>query len=104
MRPDLYGATGVRGGPSKLASASNSVHPGSQAWVEGVMSSYRCYFLDGDNRIKARNDLELSSVAEVIDKAVALLKAHPEHHSVEIWHGAQLLYAMCSENPPSRLG
>jgi hypothetical protein len=92
-----------------MTSASNSAQPGSQAWgsfpaYEGVMSSYRCYFLDGDSRIKARNELELSTVAEAIDKAGALLKAHPEHHSVEIWHDAQLVYAMCSENPPSRSG
>ena len=64
------------------------------------MPGYRCYFLGRDNQIKARNDLELSSISEAIDKAVALLKAHPGHHSVEIWHGAQRLCAMYSARPP----
>jgi len=64
------------------------------------MPSYRCYFRDRDNQIKARNDLELRTVTEAIDKAVVLLKAHPDHHSVEIWRGAQRLCAMYAEAPP----
>ena len=56
-----------------------------------------CHFLDRANHVKAKSCTELDTVEDAIDKAVALLRKHPEHHhSVEIWRGAQRLCAMYS--------
>ena len=67
------------------------------------MPNYRCHhFLDQDSQIRARSDVELHAVEDAIDKAVALLEAHPEHHSVEIWKGAQRLCAMYTRASSAR--
>ena len=63
------------------------------------MPSYRCYFLDGQDHIKAATDLEADTLAAAIDRALALLETHPEHYAVEIWQGARRLYSMISEQP-----
>ncbi len=63
------------------------------------MPSYRCYFLDGQDHIKAVADLEADALAEPIDRALVLLKARPQHHSIEIWQGAQRLYPTHGKQP-----
>jgi hypothetical protein len=65
------------------------------------MPTYRCYFLDKRDHIKAAADLEADALAAVIDKALVLLKKRPEHHSIEIWQGAQRLYPSRGEEPPT---
>ena len=48
------------------------------------MPSYRCYFLDGENRIKDATDLEANALAAAIDQALALLRERSEHDAIEI--------------------
>ena len=57
------------------------------------MTSYRCYFLDGENHIKDATDLEADALAAAIDQALALLRERAELHAIEIWQGANRLYA-----------
>ena len=56
------------------------------------MQIYRCYFLDSEQRITAAEDLEAEAFSEVIDRALASLKARPQHRSVEVWLGGRRLY------------
>ena len=57
------------------------------------MPRYRCYFLDGENHIKDATDLEADALAAVIDQALALLRERQDHYAIEIWQGANRLYA-----------
>ena len=107
----------LQGNPSKLRElaawypgfAERAGNPTTKEKFEGgacnsspdcMMPKYRYHFRDRDNRIKAGGDMELANVDDAIDKAVTLLKAHPEHHSDEIWHGSRRLCALYSEGPP----
>ncbi len=54
------------------------------------MSDYRCYLMTGE-RIFAVQNLEGDDDADVIAKAVALLKSKPEHQSAEIWVGSRMI-------------
>jgi hypothetical protein len=56
------------------------------------MALYRCYFLDGDDRIRERTDIEADALGAAVDRALELLRARPEGHSIEIWQGAQRVY------------
>lgn len=57
------------------------------------MPIYRCYFLDGDDHISDVAELEADALDTVVDKALALLRTRPEHDAIEIWQGAERLYA-----------
>ena len=65
-----------------------------------AMPLYRCYFLDGDDHIRERADIEADTLAIAIDQALELLKKKPQCRSFEIWQGDQRLYRMRSLAPP----
>lgn len=56
------------------------------------MPSYRCYFLDGEEHIRHRADIEAGGLSEAIEKASELLKSRPQDHGLEIWQGETRLY------------
>jgi hypothetical protein len=56
------------------------------------MPTYRCYFLDYQDHIEAAENIRADCLDEAIDRALAMLKARPHHHCIEIWHGALRLY------------
>jgi hypothetical protein len=56
------------------------------------MQIYRCYFLDETDHIEAFEVIEVASLREGIDRALAMLKARPQHRSVELWDGARRVY------------
>ena len=56
------------------------------------MRSYRCYFLNDRDQIQASEIIEAQALREAIDRALAMLKARPQHHAVEIWEGARRVY------------
>lgn len=56
------------------------------------MHVYRCFFLNGDGHIKAAEIIEAELVEDVIDKARVMLRARPQHQTVEIWEGGRRLY------------
>jgi len=56
------------------------------------MHIYRCYFLNEAELIQAFEVIEAASLREGIDRALAMLKARPQHRSVELWDGARRVY------------
>jgi hypothetical protein len=56
------------------------------------MDIFRCYFLDAQDHISAREDIEADTLAAAIDRALAMLKSRPHHRSIEIWQGARRVY------------
>src|SRR5438477_4438472 len=53
---------------------------------------FRCYFLNADEHIEACEVIEVASLGEGIDRALAMLKARPQHRNVELWDGARRVY------------
>jgi hypothetical protein len=53
---------------------------------------FRCYFLNADDHIEAFEVIEVASLNEGIDRAHAMLKARPQHRSVELWDGSRRVY------------
>jgi hypothetical protein len=51
------------------------------------MLTFRCYFLDANNHIRAAEVIEAKALGEAIEKGLALLRAS-RHQSLEIWEGA----------------
>jgi hypothetical protein len=49
------------------------------------MHSYRCYVLDGRNRVAAIKMIECASDVEARQRADALLVQMPTFHGVEVW-------------------
>jgi|GraSoi_2013_60cm_1033757.scaffolds.fasta_scaffold42424_3 hypothetical protein len=49
------------------------------------MHSYRCYVLDGRNRVAAIKMIECASDGEARQRADALLVQMPRFHGVEVW-------------------
>jgi hypothetical protein len=51
-----------------------------------------------------RNAHEADTLAEATDRALAMLRSRPHHHSIEIWQGARRLYPVetISRLPGSR--
>ena len=56
------------------------------------MRSYRCFFLDDEQHIKGAEIIEAEALGKAINRALASFKARPQHHSVEIWFGANRIY------------
>ena len=56
------------------------------------MHIFRCYFLNADDRIEAFEVIEVATLGEVIDRALAMLQARPQHRNVELWDGARRVY------------
>ena len=57
-----------------------------------IMALYRCHFLDDQDRIKAREEIDVGSVPEAIDCANAMLKERPHHVVVEVWAANRWVY------------
>ena len=57
-----------------------------------AMPSYRCYFLNDQDHIQAYESIEADALGEAVDRALAMLKARPQHRRVELWQGARRLY------------
>ena len=60
------------------------------------MRVFRCYFLNGRDRIEASENIEAQALEEAIDRALALLRQQPKRKAIEIWEGPNRLY------PPRR--
>lgn len=57
------------------------------------MPSYRCYFLDGNDRIAGPAEIiEAEVIGEAIDRALAILAGRPWHRGVELWDGGMRVY------------
>ena len=56
------------------------------------MHIFRCYFLNAEDRIEAFEVIEADSLRSGIDLALAMLRARPQHRSVELWDGAKRVY------------
>ena len=56
------------------------------------MPLYRCYFLDRDDHIRERAEIEADAPGMAVDRALELLRANPQYYSIEIWQGAQRVY------------
>jgi hypothetical protein len=56
------------------------------------MPSYHCYFLDEDEHIKAREDIEAEKLRDAMEQALLMLKARPQHSKVELWEGARRVF------------
>ena len=56
------------------------------------MHSYRCYFLNADDHIQSAEVIEAVGLTDAIDRALAMLKARPQHRTVELWQGAKRVY------------
>lgn len=58
--------------------------------LANVSISYRCYLMRGE-RIHGVQIIGAPDDAEVLIKAGALLKEHPEHPTIEVWEGKRLV-------------
>src|SRR5690242_8849391 len=56
------------------------------------MPLYRCYFLDRQDHIQAAENIEAERLDIAVDCALAMLRARPQHNSVEVWQGALRVY------------
>lgn len=57
------------------------------------MPSYRCYLLNSNNRIAGPPEMiDVERVSDVIDIALAMLKAWPHYAGVEVWDGVTRVY------------
>ena len=56
------------------------------------MSVYRCHFLGADDRTAATEDIESDALADAIDLALSMLRARPQHRSVELWRDAKRVF------------
>lgn len=56
------------------------------------MHIFRCSFLNADDHIEAFEVIEADSLRDGIDRALAMLKARPQHRSVELWDGSRRVY------------
>jgi hypothetical protein len=69
----------------------------------GRMPIYHCYFLDGDDRIAAVEDIDADALPEAVDRAQAMLHRRAHHRTVEVWQGTRRLYATEGTGPrPAR--
>lgn len=57
-----------------------------------IVNHYRCYFLDPEDHIKAAEDIECDALNEAVERALAMLRGRPQHHSIEVWQGARRVY------------
>ena len=48
------------------------------------MATFRCYFLDADNRIQAAEVIEAKALGEAIEKGIAMLR-RSRYPAIEIW-------------------
>ena len=60
------------------------------------MSSYRCYFLDANDRITGPAEIiDADELNDAIDRALDMLQIRPSHHGVELWDsGRRVVPAM----------
>lgn len=56
------------------------------------MHIFRCYFLNADDHIEAFEVIEVDSLREGIERSLAMLKARPQHHKVELWDGSRRVF------------
>ena len=55
------------------------------------MASFRCYFLDDKDHIRAAQVIDAKALGEAIEKGLALLRESP-HQALEIWEGATKVF------------
>ena len=54
-------------------------------------ATFRCYFLDTDNRIRAAEVIDAQGLGEAIEKGLAMLRQSP-YPAIEIWEGAMKVF------------
>jgi hypothetical protein len=55
------------------------------------MYTFRCYFLDANDHIKAAEVIEAKALGEAIERGLAALR-ESRHQSLEIWEGARKVF------------
>ena len=55
------------------------------------MASFRCYFLDADDHIRAAQVIEAEGLGAAIEKGLAMLRQSP-YQGLEIWEGATKVF------------
>jgi hypothetical protein len=55
------------------------------------MASFRCYFLDANDRIRAAEDIETEALGQAIEQGLAMLRRTP-YQAVEIWEGTMKVF------------
>ena len=53
---------------------------------------YRFCFFDAEERAAASEELEVRSLIDAMARAHMLLKARPQHETIEVWVGNSLVY------------
>jgi hypothetical protein len=56
-----------------------------------IMASFRCYFLDADDRIRASEDVDAKALGDAIEQGLAMLRRTP-YQAVEIWQGTMKVF------------
>ncbi|HVH74748.1 MAG TPA: hypothetical protein VM755_07500 [Stellaceae bacterium] len=56
------------------------------------MRTYRCFFLNEADHIKAAEIIEVEEIDDAVERARVMLRERPQHRTVEIWEGARMLY------------
>ena len=55
------------------------------------MASFRCYFLDADDRIRASEDIDANGLGQAIEQGLSMLRRTP-YQAVEIWEGTMKVF------------
>jgi hypothetical protein len=59
-------------------------------------ATFRCYFLDPDNRIQAAEIIDAKGLGEAIEKGLAMLR-QSRYPAIEIWEGAMKVFPVSTE-------
>ena len=66
------------------------------------MASFRCYFLDSDDHIRAAEVIEAKALGEAIEKGLAMLR-QSRFEGLEIWEGATKVFPVSAPRSSSGL-
>ena len=64
----------------------------SQPNAVGETMLYRFCFFDAEEHAAATEELEVRSLVDAMARAHMLLKARPQHETIEVWVGNSLAY------------
>jgi hypothetical protein len=64
----------------------------SQRNAAGETMLYRFCFFDAEEHAAATEELEVPSLIDAMARAHMLLKARPQHETIEVWLGNSLAY------------
>jgi hypothetical protein len=59
-------------------------------------ATFRCYFLDADNRIRAAEIIDAKGLDDAIEKGLAMLR-QSRYPAIEVWEGATKVFPVGTE-------